>query len=213
MRQGSINTVNRQIRFVNELVERKVQESSAIDMNPGESRTEIVLRMPKAAEDPTRIYLENGRILMREGGASPRPLTDGNVVVDNFRATKLKNPGGKAVLETVIGISFNTENQKTKFSRVVESAMTRISAANFDSDLVPTGANLSLGTEAQNWKDGYFSGVVGIGANPGAGVRLSVGGNMELTGAGNGVFLRSPNGTCYKVMVTDLGGITTGTCN
>ncbi len=213
VRQGSVNAVNRQIRFVNEFLERKVAESSVIDMAPGETKSEIVLRMSQAESDPTAVYLENGRLWVREGEGPPRALTEGNVVVENFKATKLENPGGKAILETAIGISYDTPNEKTKFSRVVESAMTRISAASFDSDLVPTGANLNVGTQAQNWRDGYFSGIVGIGATPGAGAKLGVGGNMELTGAGNGIFLRSPNGTCYKVIVTDLGGVTTGSCN
>ena len=213
VRQGAINTVNRQIRFVTNLIERKVGESSIIDMTSGETASEIMLRMPNAEADPTSIYLENERLFIKEGLASPKAITDASVVVDNFKATKLMNPGGKAVVQAVVGISYDTENAKARFSRVVESAITRISAASFDSDLVPTASNLNIGTETNGWKDGYFSGILGIGSIPGAGVKLGVGGNMELTGAGNGIYLRSPGGTCYKVKVNDAGGVITGTCN
>ncbi|MDP3725052.1 MAG: prepilin-type N-terminal cleavage/methylation domain-containing protein, partial [Nanoarchaeota archaeon] len=212
MRQGSVNTVNRQIRFVTEVIERKVGESSAIDMALGESISEIRLRMPAVADDPTRIYLEGGRIFLGEGAKSPIAITDASVVVDNFRAARLENPGGRAIVQTVLALSFNTENPKAKFARVIELAMTRISAANFDSDLVPTGSGLNLGTETSRWRDGYFSGAVGIGVNPGAGLKLSVGGNAEITGAGNGLFLRSPDGTCYKLKVANGGGVITGSC-
>lgn len=201
VRQGSVNAVNRQIRFVSEFLERKVQESSAIDMEVGASAAEIVLRMPKASSDPTRIYLENGALLMREGAGSPTALTDENVVVDNFRVTKLENPGGRAVVEAILAMGYDTESTKARFSRVIELAMTRISAADFDSDLVPKNSNLNIGTEASKWQDGYFSGSLGIG------------GGLELTGAGNGILLRSPDGVCHRLSVANGGSIVIGACN
>ncbi|MEK7479186.1 MAG: prepilin-type N-terminal cleavage/methylation domain-containing protein [Patescibacteria group bacterium] len=212
VRQSSVHTVNQEVRFLTEFLERKVQEASVIDMELGISSTILTLRMPKGEDDPTMIYLDNKKLLIREGGGSPRALSDVSVVVDNFEVTKLENPGGRALVEAGIAISYNTENPKAKFSRAIESAITRISAANFDSSLVPSATGLDLGTETQRWGNGYFAGALGIAATPTADLKLNVGGNIGLMGAGNGIFLRSPDGVCHKIIVQNGGGVTTGAC-
>ena len=118
-----------------------------------------------------------------------------DVRVDLFQATKYENPGGRAIVHVDIGLSYNTESPREKFSRVIETAVTRISAANFDSDLVPTGINLNVGNEGNRWKDGYFSG------------KLKTDGNIAITNPSAGLVLKAPGGTCYKVTVDDTGAL------
>lgn len=193
VRQNSVNTVNRQIEFITGLIQRKVRESSAIDMEAGAPQEVLILRMPKETLDPTRISKVDGRLFIKEGGSGEKALMGPDVRVDLFQATKYENPGGRAIVHVDIGLSYNTESPREKFSRVIETAVTRISAATFDSDLVPTGANLNVGNEGMRWKDGYFSG------------KLKTDGNIAITNPSAGLVLKSPGGTCYKVTVDDTG--------
>ncbi len=193
VRQNSVNTVNRQIEFITGLIQRKVQESSAIDIGSGTPQEILILRMQSEALDPTKISQVDGRLFIEEGEGEAKALTGPDVRVDLFKVTKYGNPDGRATVHVDIGLSYNTESPREKFSRVIETAVTRISAANFDSDLVPTGANLNVGNEGNRWKDGYFSG------------KLKTDGNIAITNSSAGLVLKAPGGTCYKVTVDDTG--------
>ncbi|MDO8752197.1 MAG: type II secretion system protein [Candidatus Wolfebacteria bacterium] len=197
VRQNSVNTVNRDIEFITGLIQRKVEESSAIDMEAGTPQGTLILRMPDGALDPTKISKVDERLFIEEGESEAHALTGPDVRVDLFKVTKYGNPGGRAIVHVNIGLSYNTESPREKFSRVIETAVTRISAANFDSDLVPTGANLNVGNEGNRWKDGYFSG------------KLKTDGNIAITNSSAGLVLKAPGGTCYKLAVNDSGGLVT----
>ncbi|OGG42467.1 hypothetical protein A3A21_02650 [Candidatus Jorgensenbacteria bacterium RIFCSPLOWO2_01_FULL_45_25b] len=212
-RQQSEAVVTKQITFVNQTIQRIVHESSLIDMPSGVASSSLTLRMASSTGDPTRIYVSNGRLYIKEGTKEDVPLTDGNVIVDTFRVKKLESKEGKSLVQVGLGISYNTADPKVKFSRVIEIMVTRITAASFDSDLVPLGSGLSVGNSGNNWQNGYFSGGVGIGIDaPSAGAKLKVAGNIEFSDSSYGLLLKSPNGTCYKLSVSNSGTLSVGGC-
>ncbi|MAF80114.1 hypothetical protein CL629_03490 [bacterium] len=213
VRQKSTNTVNEQITFVTQTIQRIVQGSSLIDMEAGISSPSLLLRMSQGELDPTIVSVKDNRLFIQQGaGGLETALTDTNVRVDNFEITKFENPGGGAIVHANIALSYDTDNPKEKFSRVIETAITRISAASFDSDLIPIGVR-SIGNSSNKWKDGYFSGAVGIGTNaPSDGPKLRVTGDIDLPNAGDGIILQSPLGACYKLTVSEEGAIVTTLC-
>ena len=219
--QTSINEVNDQISFVNNTIQRVVRESSLISMPAGTATTTIELRMASSTLDPTKVYLEDNTIYLKEGSFTPIALTDSNVVVDNFLATEYENPGGNSIVQIYMTVSYNTLNKQAEFKRTFQTAISRASAATFDSDVLPDTDNLrDIGNASQNWKDAHFSGDVGVGGNVGIGISPAVGtslriigdikitGDIAITSSTEGLILKSPGGTCYRYTATNGGGTT-----
>ena len=223
VRQNSVNEVNQQISFVNNIIQQKIRGSSLVDMDAGVSTSTLTLRMPLSTlgEDKTTIYLDSDEniIFIQEGGSSPVPLTDSNVVVQDFLVTKYENPGGRSIVQVYIVIDYNTENPGSKYKRTLYTAISRVSAATFDSHVLPNADNsLDLGNGGRKWRDGYFSGEIGIsggigiGVAPVSGIGIVLNKNIVFNDDTVGVVLEAPGGgPCYRLGVTASGQITTST--
>jgi len=214
VRQNSVNEVNQQISFVNNIIQQKIRESSLVDMDAGVSTSSLVLRMPLSLLDKTKIYLDSNEniIFIQEGSSSPVPLTDSNVVVQDFLVTKYENPGGRSIVQVYIVVDYNTENLGSKYKRTLHTAISRASAATFDSHILPNADNvLDLGNGGSHWRDAYFSGGIGIGVGPVSGLGIVLNKNIVFNNSSIGVVLESSGGSCYRLGVTDSGQITTST--
>jgi len=214
VRQISINEVNSQISFVNNVIQQKVRSSSLIDMDAGVTTSTLNLVMSSSSIASTTIYLdtEDSIIYMREGSNDPMALTDANVSVLNFLVTKFENPGGHAILQIELTLTYNTQNPLGQFRRTINTAISRASAATFDDDILPNAGNAyDLGNSAKTWRDAYFSGSIGLGVTPVSGVKILSTGNIGFTGSSAGIILRSVGSNCYRLGITDGGVITTTT--
>ena len=188
-RQGASNDVNQQSDFVLATIQRAVEQSSHIEGDPDEPGAQAVLRMASSSADPTVISFQGGSIFIERGSGGQEALTTDAVVVTDASFVKRSNPGGKDSLSVSITVSNVTDNPTRSFSRVVEALVSRVSAATFDSDVVPsTGNAFKLGVDAQPWQSIndaiYFSsGNVGIGATS-PGEKLEVNGGIRLNPSG-----------------------------
>jgi prepilin-type N-terminal cleavage/methylation domain-containing protein len=211
LKQASTHELEQQISFVGDAVQRYVQKSNLIDIDPGTATSTLRLRMAASSTDVTLIYASGTVLYLDErdvnGDAQITALTDSKVSVDSFYVTKYENPGGFAVAELNLVMSYNTDNPQADATRTLQTAITRISAAEFDSDVNPNTDNaLNLGAVGKNWRNAYFSGTLQVGSN----IKL-VGstGNLATIGAGNGLIMKTPNGSaCYLVSVTNSGTVT-----
>lgn len=162
-RQTSANEVNQQISSINNTIQRLVKESSLVENDAGVSSPTLTLRMPEGTRlgnDPTKIFLENNVIYLQQGPqtASKIPLTNSNVKVENFSVIKYQNTGGPAVVQVDLSISYNSANPQSQILRTARTAITRISAATFDSSVLPNGTNLTLGQSATpTWERIYLN--------------------------------------------------------
>jgi hypothetical protein len=169
--------------------------------------------MPSASKDPTKIFTDANKsaIYIQEGNGEALAITNSRVKVSTFQVTKYENPGGRAVVQVDISLVYNSDNPRLQFSKDIRTAITRVSAANFDSSLIPTGSGLNIGSTASTWTNAYFSGAVGIGTtNIPAGIKLGVGGgNIATYDAGSGLIVKTPDGNnCYRIGVTNSGVVT-----
>lgn len=206
-RQVASNEVNNQLAFVNATVQTVVQQSSLVDMAPGVASTTLSLRMTSSTLDPTTVYA-SGTILYLTQGSSTVPLTDSNVTVNNFSATKFENPGGFSVVQVNLSMTTNTSSTQSQITRILENSIARISAATFDSSVNPNADNgLDLGTASTRWRNGYFSGFADIYGNLGVGTQHSATAAVKATGdlgfttSTAGVILVAPNGNCYRLTI------------
>lgn len=211
--QQSISSeLNQQISFVSSAIERKVQAASLIENPAGTASTSLTLRYSSSTLDPTYIFVDasSTAIYIKEGSDDARPLTNSLVQISSFEVTKYENPGGRAVVQVALTLRYKSDNPAHQLTRSLQTAITRISAATFDSNILPNSNNAyDLGSGLVTWRDGYFSGEVGIGTtNPGT-AKLGISGGDAAISTGYGWVVRTPDGTaCYRLGVTNSGSAT-----
>lgn len=227
LRQSSVNELNAQIAFISNTIQRLVRESSQIANEPaGVASTTLILRRASSTFDTTKIFVDPGMtaIYLQEvdqnGVTSTTvPLTNSKVKVTNFSVTKYQTPSGVAIAQIDFTLDYNTTNPQARISRSWRGAITRVSAATFDSGLVPTSdGTLNLGSGALHWSSGFFSNDVFItngklavgsyGSIP-SGMRIYSAGNIGFPTSSVGILMKSPNGSCYRLGVLDSGAVTT----
>ncbi|MDO8469780.1 MAG: prepilin-type N-terminal cleavage/methylation domain-containing protein [bacterium] len=229
VRQASANDVTREITFVADTIQRYVRAASAVESILGVPTSTLVLRMSTATvNDRVKIYVnsEGTAIYVEEipdgqAAGTPVALTDDRVTVGQFLVTPFQNPGGTAVVEVNMTLVSSSGKQGAQVARSWQSAIAKVSAATFDSNLLPVsdiGPNRGIGTALRKWQDLFLSGTistdggVGIGTVAPAGTaKLRSAGDIGVTTSAAGIVLTSPNGTCYRIGVSNAGTITTST--
>ena len=212
LKQASSHEVEQQISFVGETVRRYVQKSSLIDITPGITTSTLRLRVASSSADVTLIYasgtvvyLEERETLEAGGDIRITALTDSAVRADSFYVTKYENPGGFSVVQIDVALSANTTNPMAAVSRTLQTAVTRISAATFDSTVQPDsdGAQ-NLGAVGNRWNSAYFSGTLQVGDNTNKIQLIGSTGNLYTSVAGSGLIVKdgSGSGTSYKLYTT-----------
>lgn len=213
-KQSSQNEINEQVSFVSNSIQRLVRDSSLVDMTAGVATSTLKLRMTSSTLDPTLIYADASgtAIYIQEGTSTALALTDSNVTVSNFSVTKFENAGGPSIVQVDLTLAYNTSNPQAQASKSLRFGITRISAATFDSSIVPNSNNAyDIGNSGNNWRDAYFLGGVGIGTAPVAAAKLKITGDAAFTTSTIGLILVAPNATCYRVSVSNAGALSTAT--
>jgi|SRR3989344_771335 len=179
--------------------------------NPETSAVEFAylkLRMTKSTDDPTCIsLLENtpgpagqGSIFLVKGPAAspqncnnPTPadkLTTDKVYVPipippdppGITFTKFTNYPGHDSVQVDLTLAYNTDNPQSVFTKSLTTAIGRVSAATFDSNLLPGAASTyDIGQDLTRWKDLFIQ-------NLNVGGTISQGGNYNGSG-GRGFFV------------------------
>jgi type II secretory pathway pseudopilin PulG len=196
VQESSQNEISGQLNFALSTIQRLVRDSSLIEVDAGVSTSTLKLRMPNLEKDPTLVYLSNGQIYVKQGNGQAASITSNNVNVDSLEFKKVSQPPAKDVVQVNISISQTQQSGKT-ISRTIRSAIGRVNAAVFDSDLIPNADDsYNIGTSPiARWKTASFSGGVtmatvsgnvGIGtASPFSGSKLGVVGGLIYVGDTN----------------------------
>ncbi len=230
-KESATASVNRESQFLLQTIQRYVEESSMVDTEDiGVTTTTLVLRMTSSSLDidpvnfnPARtfIYATGGVAYIKEkADGVPQPLTSSRVVVDRLEFKKRSQPDSHDSVDVILSISFNTPNPTRKFSQLLQTAVARVSAATFDSNIISattTDTNRNLGVLSKKWKtvNGiiYFSDAgssVGINKEPLTNYDLDVSGNINtdsnLVLSGNGKIGVGTSSPAYKIDIVG-GGI------
>jgi len=170
VRQSAASEVNQQSQFLLQTIQGYIEQSSVIEMPTDVPTSTLKLRMQVNASDPTYIYLSGGALYLKktEGGQAER-LNSNRVTISSASFVKRENPPGHDSVSVVLSVEYNTQNIQERFSQTLNTAIARVSAATFDSNVIPSSTNVyDLGVSSQLWRSVnnliYFSGSnVGIG--------------------------------------------------
>lgn len=152
-RESASIGVSQESQFVLQTIQRLVQDSSLIEMDPNVATTTLKLRMPTVVNDPTYIYVSDGQLFLRETATgTPQALTSRRVVLPSLSFTKRSNPGGKDAVDILFTMQVRASTTQQVFSQAIQTSVARVSAASFDSSLNASGTNLAIGSVANEWK-------------------------------------------------------------
>jgi type II secretory pathway pseudopilin PulG len=177
--------VTGQLNFVLQTIQSTVRDSSNIEIDAGVATSTLKLRMKDSSKDPTYISLSDNAVQFKEGSSATSTITNDKVVVNSLSFKKFTQYPGHDVVSVDVTMTYNTSNPKSQVARTLSSAIARVSAATFDSDVVPGGSyNYNLGQTGSPWQYIYMAD--GTAVNPsytfgnGTGVGLFRGGTNIL---------------------------------
>ena len=222
IRESSQAEVNGQSQYLLQQVQYYVERASLVDIPQDTPTSTLKLFLGVNSQDPTYLTLTGGTVYLQQTATgTPQALTSSKVTVSSLAFTRRANPPGHDAVGVAFTMSYNTLSPKQVFSQVLQTSITRASAATFDSDLRASSTNAYvIGASAQEWKSInntiYFSGSnVGIGVTPtvplqvaGGNVRVDSGDVYVYTNT-NGLLLKDTSNVCWRVRVSTGGSLTT----
>lgn len=227
VQESSQTALTGELNFTMQTIQRLVQESSIIDIPSGTATNTLVLKM-RDAQDPasdlsktyyTKIYTTNNRIYIEEQPNDAQPITSESVVVSALEFKKFTQYPGKDVVQIDLALSDANQVAGKTITRSLRSAISRASAATFDSDLLPGIDNTySIGTwPTPRWKDASFSGLMTIGSAAAGGTLTLIGKTGTSldytidTATGGYVRIKSSSATATPVVIDRAGNVGIGT--
>jgi len=181
--ENSSTEVNNQLNYVLTTIQRLVQQSSEIEYayqtGSSDSTTctnatnfctlELRIAGSGGVNDPTWITASSTGVYLQQGATStPVLLTNNQIVVNSMQFTIYTIPGGNSTVQVNASFSYNTGNPELASTRTLESAIGRVSAATFDSAILPSSDNslsIGQGSPTLRWQNLYLSGLLGLGVN------------------------------------------------
>lgn len=171
--ESAQNEVSGQLTFAMQTMQRLVRQSSYIDMDAGVSSNTLQLKMSDSDQDPdsstddyTIVYLEDGKIYIKEGANAAQSITSDTVTVDSLSFTKFTQYPAQDIVQIDLALSGTEPVSGQTITRALRSAVSRASAATFDSDLIPGADNTyQVGSSSYKWRDAQFAGSISAGTS------------------------------------------------
>jgi prepilin-type N-terminal cleavage/methylation domain-containing protein len=230
VRESATTAVSQEAQFVIQTIQRLVTDASLIELQKDTSSSILKLRMPTASLDPTCIQFSNGTVYLMQGNPTLDPaqrqnclatstsqaktLTTSKVVVNSLTFKKFENPPATDTVKIDLTISYNSTNpQESAISRTLQTAIAKVSAATFDSDIVPSADNTyDVGLGANRWKNGLFSTSLLVGYTSVTGGVAAFNGNVGIgTSTPAGTLHVSNASSSNALLVAASGNVAIGT--
>lgn len=222
VRESSQAEVAGQSQYLLQQVQYYVEHASLVDIPQDVATTTLKLWLGVNSEDPTYLTLSNGIVYLQQTATGTlQAMTSNRVTVSNLTFTRRANPPGHDVVAVSFTMSYNTVNPEQMFSEALQTTVARVSAATFDSSVIPSStATYNLGVTGNVWSSVNqiidFSGSnVGINVTPieafevGSGNVRVDSGDVYVHNNANGLVLTDSSGICWRVKVSTSGTLTT----
>jgi type II secretory pathway pseudopilin PulG len=216
--QSSTGSVQEESAALLQQLQYYVQNSSLVNIPIDAAPTSTLsLRMSSSSIDPTTVTINaSGMVYLQQGSGTTTPLTSSRVKVSNLSFVRHTNPPSHDTVSISFTMANNTANLQQLFSQSFQTAVTQVSAATFDSNLLPASTSpLNLGFTGNAWNSinnvMFFSGSnVGIGISS-PHTALQVHGDLYSDTFSGGLILRDSGGQCWRITVSTGGALQTAT--
>ncbi len=228
VRGGASAEVATQLNFTMQTLQRLTRDASAIIVNNslsdndndaplGDSAPYLHLRMRDSAggatdRDPMVLWFDPVTKVVKlqqgsGGNMTTADLTTAKVASasSDLQFRKFSNPPGHDVVQVDLTLVYDAPTPEGMVARTIQSAIGRASAATFDSDLLPGADGVrSVGTAANRWVNGYFSGnLIVNGASSQVGVGVASPAPNTLLEVGSGGYLQFDKTSASAPLATD----------
>jgi len=168
-REQIASAVNQELNFVMQTIQRLVRESSEVETpaypGSGPKPNNLTLRFKDQGYDPTIISADANSVYVQQGATPPTAITSSQVKVNSLEFTKFDNAGGQATVQVDLTLAYNSTNPNLNVVQTLSSAIGRVTAATFDSDVVPqTPATKDIGSSTLRWRSLSLSRLLYLGA-------------------------------------------------
>lgn len=207
--ETSLLEVSEQSQFLLQSIQRNIRDSSAIVVKTATTTTPLdqdavpaegsVLRLKMrsgGATSTVTIYLQGTAVKITERNdntlaESTSAITSDRVLVSSLSFKKRSNPPGHDAVLVDFTIAFNTTNPQLSVSRTLQSAISRVSAAVFDSAILPSDdtGTYAIGSASARWGSGYFksnlivNGKIGVATTTTPTYEVDISGGVRATAA------------------------------
>lgn len=176
--------VTRQLQFVTQTIQYAIRDASIIDGayegSTGDSVTangtpcvtfcSIKLLVADNTKSPTIISSDVAGVYIKEGASQRVALTSPSVKINSLEFNKIDTPGGIATVTVDLALVYDGGSPELTIAKALSSAIAHVSAATFDSDLLPdTDGGRSIGGSSLKWRDITLSGGLTISGPAGVG--------------------------------------------
>ena len=154
--------VTRQLQFVTQTIQYAIRDASIVESvyegsNPVAACATfctVRLRVTNPTLDPTIISSDAGGVYIQEGASPKVALTSPSVKINSLKFNKVDNPGGLSTVTVDLALVYDGGSPELTISKALSSAIAHVSAATFDSDLLPdTDGGRSIGGSSLKWRD------------------------------------------------------------
>ncbi len=188
---SSSQAVNQESQFLLQKVQYYVESASVINIPTSTPTSTLQFFVASNSMDPSYITLSSGTVYLQQTATGIlQALTSPKVKVTNLSFTRNTNPPGHDTVSISFTMAYNTVNAEQAFSQLFQSSVEHVSAATFDTSVLPSSGGEPLGNSTYYWNpiNGVinFSGNnVGIGTNDTSpSQQLEVNGGMRLNPTG-----------------------------
>ena len=124
--------------------------------------------------DPIYIWKDttSGAIKLAQGSGGNQTINDLTTnkawnASNALAFTKFSNTPAHDIIQVDLTLNYNTPNPQSAFSKTLSTAIGRVSAATFDSNLIPAGTvgSRNIGQVTQQWENLYLSGNLNVAGN------------------------------------------------
>ncbi len=196
--------VSQESEFLLGKLQYYVETASLVNIPTSTTTSTLQLFMASSSADPTFITLASGTVYLQQSVGGPlQALTSNKVSVSNLSFVRRANPPGHDVVNVSFTMAYNTTNVVQAFSQLFQSSIEHVSAATFDTNVLPSASGEPLGNSTYQWSP--INGVINfVGNNVGINTlspyaQLSVNGGIQLIQSATGTCSTNTRGTLWFV--------------
>ncbi|HEY5220974.1 MAG TPA: prepilin-type N-terminal cleavage/methylation domain-containing protein [Candidatus Paceibacterota bacterium] len=159
---SSSQAVNQESQFLLQKVQYYVESASVI--TPTSTPSTLVFYVASSSLDPSYITLSSGTVYLQQTATGTlQALTSPKVNVTNLSFTRNTNPPGHDTVSVSFTMAYNTLNAEQAFSQLFQSTVEHVSAATFDTSVLPSAGGEPLGNSTYYWNP--INGVINFSGN------------------------------------------------